>query len=112
MKKLEAIVRSERMPSIGEKLKQVGIGSTTISTVSGCCKQRQLHLRCRGQSIAHDLLPKLKFDMVISYDQVEKGDDMANSSRKGEHGDGVTLVSSVEQHFNIATLEKGEKVVI
>ena len=69
MEKLEAIVRFERVPAIGEKLKQVGIGNNTISPVSGWCKKGELHLRWTGRS-------------------------------------------SVEQPFNIATLEKGENVVI
>jgi nitrogen regulatory protein P-II 1 len=98
MKKLEAIVRSEKM---------------TISTVSGWSKQRELHLQWRGQPVAYDLLPRIKFEIVVSDEQVEKViDAIVSSARTGEHGDGVIFVSAVEQAFNIATLDKGEKVVI
>jgi nitrogen regulatory protein P-II 1 len=113
MKKLEAIVRSEKMPEIKEKLRQVGIGGMTISTVSGWSKQRELHLQWRGQPVAYDLLPRIKFEIVVSDEQVEKViDAIVSSARTGEHGDGVIFVSAVEQAFNIATLDKGEKVVI
>ncbi len=58
MKKLEAIVRPEKMPIVKEKLRQLGIGGMTISNVSGWSKQRELHLQWRGQPVAYDLLPK------------------------------------------------------
>ncbi|MGI0036776.1 MAG: P-II family nitrogen regulator [Nitrososphaera sp.] len=62
--------------------------------------------------MAYDLLPKIKFEIVISGDQVENVKDViVNSAKTGEHGDGVILVSSTEQAFNIANLGKGEKVV-
>ena len=45
MKKVEAMIRSERMPVVKEKLRQMKIGGMTISTVSGWSKQRELHLQ-------------------------------------------------------------------
>jgi nitrogen regulatory protein PII len=39
-------------------------------------------------------------------------DNIIESAKTGEHGDGVIFVSSIEQAFNIATLDKGEKVVL
>jgi nitrogen regulatory protein P-II 1 len=113
MKRLEAIVRSERMPVVKEKLRQIGIAGMTILTVSGWSKQRELHLQWRGQPVAYDLLPKVKFEIILSDDQVEKViEAIIASARTGEHGDGVIFVSSVDEAFNIATLDKGEKVVV
>jgi nitrogen regulatory protein P-II 1 len=113
MKKLEAIVRSERMHIVKEKLRQIGVGGMSISSVSGWSKQRELHLQWRGQPVAYDLLPKVKFEIVLSDDQLEKViDAIIDSARTGEHGDGVIFVSNVEQALNIATLDKGEKVLV
>jgi nitrogen regulatory protein P-II 1 len=113
MKRLEAIVRSERMPVVKEKLRQIGIAGMTILTVSGWSKQRELHLQWRGQPVAYDLLPKVKFEIILSDDQVEKViEAIIASARTGEHGDGVIFVSSVDEAFIIATLDKGEKVVV
>ena len=113
MKKVEAIIRSERMPVVKEKLRQMKIGGMTISTVSGWSKQRELHLQWRGQPVAYDLLPRVKFEIVLSDDQVDKVvHAVIESARTGEHGDGVIFVSTVEQAFNIATLDKDEKVVL
>lgn len=113
MKKLEAIIRSERMPLVKEKLRQIGVGGMTISTVSGWSKQRELHLQWRGQPVAYDLLPRAKFEIVLADDKVDKvADAIIESARTGEHGDGVIFISTVGEAFNIATLDKGEKVVI
>lgn len=112
MKKLEAIIRSEKMPVVKERLRQMGIGGMSISTVSGWSKQRELHLQWRGQPVAYDLLPRVKFEIVLPDDKAEKVVDViVESARTGEHGDGVIFLSSVVQAFNIATLDKGEKVV-
>jgi len=113
MKKVEAIIRSERMPIVKEKLRQMGIGGMTISTVSGWSKQRELHLQWRGQPVAYDLLPKVKFEIVIPDDQTDRVvQAVIESARTGEHGDGVVFVSTIEQAFNIATLDKDEKVIV
>lgn len=113
MKKVEAIIRSERMPIVKEKLRQKGIGGMTISTVSGWSRQRELHLQWRGQLVAYDLLPKVKFEIVVPDDQTDRVvQTVIESARTGEHGDGVVFVSTIEQAFNIATLDKDEKVIV
>jgi nitrogen regulatory protein P-II 1 len=113
MKKVEAIIRAERMPVVREKLRQMGIGGMTISTVSGWSKQRELHLQWRGQPVAYDLLPRVKFEIVVPDDQTDRVvQAVIESARTGEHGDSVMFVSAVEQALNIATLDKGEKVIV
>ncbi len=113
MKKVEAMIRSERMPVVKEKLRQMKVGGMTISTVSGWSKQRELHLQWRGQPVAYDLLPRVKFEIVLPDDHVDRVvQAIIESARTGEHGDGVIFVSTIEQAFNIATLDKDEKVVV
>jgi nitrogen regulatory protein P-II 1 len=112
MKKIDAIIRSERMPLVKERLRQLGIGGMTISTVSGWSKQRELHLQWRGQPVAYDLLPKAKFEIIVTDDRMDSViQAITESARTGEHGDGVIFVSTIEQAINITTLDKGEKVV-
>ena len=113
MKKIEAIIRSESMPIVNEKLRQMKIGGMTISTVSGWSKQRELHLQWRGQPVAYDLLPRVKFEIVLPDEQLDKVvQAVIESARTGEHGDGVIFVSTIEHAFNIATLDKDDKVVV
>ena len=112
MKKLEAIVRPEKMPVVKERLRQLGIGGMTIYNVSGWSKQRELHLQWRGQPVAYDLLPKIKFEIFVSDAQLDSViQAIVESSRTGEHGDGVIFISAVEQALNIATLDKGDKSI-
>ncbi|HZB98427.1 MAG TPA: P-II family nitrogen regulator [Nitrososphaeraceae archaeon] len=112
MKKIDAIIRSERMPLVKERLRQLGIGGMTISTVSGWSKQRELHLQWRGQPVAYDLLPKAKFELIVPDDRMDSViQAITESARTGEHGDGVIFISTIEQAINITTLDKGEKVV-
>jgi nitrogen regulatory protein PII len=79
----------------------------TISTVSGWSKQRELHLQWRGQPIAFDLLPRAKFEIVISDSELELViraiTESARTGDKGEHGDGIIFISSVDQVINIAS---------
>jgi nitrogen regulatory protein P-II 1 len=112
MKRLEAIIRPEKMPIVKEKLRQLGIGGMTIYNVSGWSKQRELHLQWRGQPVAYDLLPKIKFEILVPDSQLDQVmQAVVESSRTGEHGDGVIFVSTVEQALNIATLDKGDKSI-
>ncbi|HEX5891587.1 MAG TPA: P-II family nitrogen regulator [Nitrososphaeraceae archaeon] len=112
MKKIDAIIRSERMPLVKERLRQLGIGGMTISTVSGWSKQRELHLQWRGQPVAYDLLPKAKFELIVPDDRMDSViQAITESARTGDHGDGVIFVSTIEEAINITTLDKGEKVV-
>ena len=113
MKKLEAIIRSERMPIVKENLRQIGIGGMTISTVSGWSKQRELHLQWRGQPMAYDLLPRIMFEIVVpdsQEDLVTKS--IIESARTGEHGDGMIFVSRIDTAINISTLERGDAAIL
>jgi nitrogen regulatory protein P-II 1 len=100
------------MPIVKERLRQLGIGGMTISTVSGWSKQRELHLQWRGQPVAYDLLPKAKFEIIVPDNQMNSViQAITESARTGEHGDGVIFISTIDQAINIATLDKGEKVI-
>lgn len=113
MKKIEAIVRTEKLPVLKEKLRQIGVGGMTISTVSGWSKERELHLQWRGQPVAYDLLPRVKFEIVIPDNQQDKVvPAIIDAARTGEHGDGVIFVTTIEQAINISTLDKGDNAVL
>jgi nitrogen regulatory protein P-II 1 len=110
MKKIEAIIRAERMPVVKEQLRQIGIGGMTVSTVSGWSKQRELHLQWRGSPVSYDLIPRTKFETIVQDDKVDEViQAIVEYARTGEHGDGVVFVSTIEKAVNIATLNRDEK---
>jgi nitrogen regulatory protein P-II 1 len=113
LKKVESIVRSEKLPILKEKLRQIGVGGMTISTVSGWSKQRELHLQWRGQPVAYDLLPRVKFEIVIPDEHLDRVvQTIIESARTGESGDGVVFVTTIEQAINISTLDKGDSAIL
>jgi nitrogen regulatory protein P-II 1 len=110
MKKIEAIIRAERMPVVKEQLRQIGIGGMTVSTVSGWSRQRELHLQWRGNPVSYDLIPRTKFETIVQDDKVDEVIQViVEHARTGEHGDGVIFVSTIEKAVNIATLNRDEK---
>jgi nitrogen regulatory protein P-II 1 len=102
MKKIEAIVRAERMTDVKERLRQLGVSGMTVETVSGWSKQRELHLQWRGMPVSYDLIPRMKSEIVALDSQV---DDIVQviieTARTGEHGDGIVSISNVERAINI-----------
>jgi nitrogen regulatory protein P-II 1 len=110
MKKIEAIIRAEKMPLVKEQLRQIGIGGMTVSTVSGWSRQRELHLQWRGSPVSYDLMPKTKFEAIVPDEKVEGIiQAIVEHARTGEHGDGVIFVSTVERAINITTLNRDDK---
>lgn len=108
MKKIDAIVRAERMPLIKERLRGMGVTGMTISTVMGWSKNRELHLQWRGQPVSYDLIQRAKFELVIPDSQVKEIVlaiiESARSGKNGEQGDGMIFVSSVDHLMNVKYL--------
>jgi nitrogen regulatory protein P-II 1 len=108
LKKIDAIVRAERMPLIKERLRDRGVAGMTISMVMGWSKSREFHLQWRGQPVSYDLIQRAKFELVIPDSQVKEAVstiiESARSGENGEHGDGMIFVSKVEHIMNIKYL--------
>jgi nitrogen regulatory protein PII len=85
----------------------LSIMGMTISTVSGWSKRRELHLQWRGMSVSHDLVPRIKFEIVIPDSQldsiIQAITESARTGDKGEEGDGIIFVSTVDQAIDIAS---------
>ena len=108
MKKIDAIVRAERMPLIKQRLREMGVAGMTISTVMGWSKNRELHLQWRGQPVSYDLIQRAKFELVIPDSQVKEIVsalvESARSGKNGEHGDGMIFISNVDHLMNVKYL--------
>lgn len=108
MKKIDAIVRAERMPLVKERLRDMGVSGMTISNVMGWSKTRELHLQWRGQRVSYDLIQRAKFELVVPDSQVREVVnaiiESARSGNNGEHGDGMIFVSNVDHIMNVKYL--------
>lgn len=108
MKRVEAILRVERLRVVMEHLKEIGIGGIIIHA-SAWSKEIELHRRYRGLSVSYDLIPAAKFEIIIPNDKLDLVvKTITENARTGEIGDGLIMVSDLQQIINITTLDEGE----
>lgn len=108
MKKIEAIVRVEKLDVVKRALEKSGYPGMTVLTVEGHGKQKGLVQQFRGREYKVDLLPKRKIEIVAKDEEVERIlTTIMEVARTGEIGDGKIFVSSVHQALRIRTGERG-----
>lgn len=112
MKKIEAIVRVEKLDVVKRALEKSGYPGMTVLTVEGHGKQKGLVQQFRGREYKVDLLPKRKIEIVAKDEEVERIlTTIVEVARTGEIGDGKIFVSSVHQALRIRTGERGESAL-
>jgi nitrogen regulatory protein P-II 1 len=112
MKKIEAIIREEKLESVKKVLEENGYFGMTVSEVSGRGRQKGLRLQWRVGEYRVDFLPKLKIEVVILDDDVSKIlHAIASSARTGEMGDGKIFVLSLDNAVRIRTGEYGDNAI-
>lgn len=112
MKKIEAIIREERLDIVKNALEKKGFLGLTVSQVSGRGLQKGLPLQWRVGEYRVDLLPKLKLEVVVNdKDYPAVMDIICEAARTGDIGDGMIFVLPVEQVCRVRTGEKGKAVL-
>lgn len=112
MKKIEAIIRSERLQTVQDALDELGVSGLTVSEVMGCGRQKGYTEQYRGSRVNISLLPKLKIESVVSDEMVDRSvDAILGAAYTGETGDGRVFVWDVEQAVRIRTGERGAETV-
>ena len=112
MKKIEAIIRHERLQEVQDALDQLGVSGLTVSEVVGCGRQKGYTEQYRGSRANISLLPKIKIESVVPSDVVDKTvDAIVAAAYTGETGDGRLFVIDVDQAVRIRTGERGEETV-
>ncbi|MFZ5596059.1 MAG: P-II family nitrogen regulator [Bacillota bacterium] len=112
MKKIEAIIRPQKLDEVKEALNRSGIHGMTVSQVYGCGKQKGMVGVYRGQEYSINLLPKIRVEIVVRDDKVDEVVGViCDVSRTGEIGDGKIFVSTIENAVRIRTGEKGNEAL-
>lgn len=112
MKKIEAIVRPERLEAVKEALGKFGIHGMTVSQVMGCGTQKGRTEVYRGHEYSINLLPKVKIEIVLRDQEVEKVIEViAAAARTGQAGDGKIFVYPAENAVRVRTGEQGDAAV-
>jgi nitrogen regulatory protein P-II 1 len=107
MKKIEAIIRPERLEQVKSALEEKGFVALTVCEVLGRGEQKGIKLQYRGGTLDVDLLPKLKLELFIRDEDVDVAmKAICDAGRTGKPGDGRIFVSSVEMSGKVRTGEK------
>ena len=112
MKKLEAIIKPFKLEEVKEALAELGIEGMTVTEVKGFGRQKGHTEIYRGSEYTVDFLPKVKVEVVLADDMVDKAVSVVVSAAKtGKIGAGKVFVLPVEHAVRIRTEEIGEKAV-
>jgi len=106
MKMVMAIVKPFKLDDVREALAEVGVQGITVTEVKGFGRQRGHTELYRGAEYVVDFLPKIKIEVAVTDDLVERVvDAIAHSANSGKIGDGKIFVWQLEQVVRIRTGE-------
>ncbi|MFA4888908.1 MAG: P-II family nitrogen regulator [Candidatus Omnitrophota bacterium] len=112
MKKIEAIIRPEKIDMVRNALGAIGYPGITITEVEGHGKQKGLVQQWRGKEYRLELLQKVKIEVVVKDADVERiVKVIMDKARTDKIGDGKIFVYPIENVFRIRTGEKGESAL-
>ena len=112
MKKIEAIVREEKLDAIKKKLDELSYVGMTVCEVMGRGRQKGLSLQWRAGEYRVDFLPKVKIELVVLDEDVYRAvNAIVSVSRTGEMGDGKIFILPVENAVRIRTGEEGLRAI-
>ena len=112
MKKIEAIIKPFKLDEVKENLGLIGIHGMTVIEVKGFGRQKGHTELYRGAEYIVDLLPKVKIEIVVSVEDLDKAvESIQTAAKTGRIGDGKIFVTNLEQVVRIRTGEAGEKAL-
>jgi nitrogen regulatory protein P-II 1 len=112
MKKIEAIIKPFKLDEVKEALHEVGIKGITVIEAKGFGRQKGHTELYRGAEYVVDFLPKVKVEVVVEDDLVERTvEAIQQTAHTGRIGDGKIFVSSIDEAIRIRTGERGAEAV-
>ena len=112
MKKIEAIIKPFKLDEVKEALHEIGLQGITVIEAKGFGRQKGHTELYRGAEYVVDFLPKVKIEIVLSDDMVERAiDAIKSAAHTGRIGDGKLFVSNIEDALRIRTGETGEEAL-
>ena len=108
MKKIEAIIKPFKLDEVKEALQEVGLQGITVTEAKGFGRQKGHTELYRGAEYVVDFLPKVKIEIVLGDDMLDKAiDAIRRAAQTGRIGDGKIFVSNIEGAIRIRTGESG-----
>ncbi len=112
MKKIEAIIKPFKLDEVKAALNEIGIQGMTVTEVKGYGRQKGHTEIYRGAEYVVDFIPKVKIEIVIAADLVDKAAEAIEKAAKtGKLGDGKIFVLPIEQAVRVRTGETGQDAI-
>ncbi len=113
LKKIEAIIREDKLNDVMDALRQIGIVGLNIFEIRGHGRQGGITLVGRSGTYQVNLLPKIQLNIILSDRNLEDTiEALLRSAHTGEEGDGLIFVYPVEEVVRIRTRERGHEAVL
>lgn len=112
MKKIEAVIRPEKLEKVKEALSSHDVRGLTLTQVMGCGHQKGRKEIFRGTEMTVNLIPKMKLEVVVPAEELEGVIRIiSEAARTGAVGDGKIFVQDIEDAIRIRTGERGIKAL-
>lgn len=109
MKKIEVIIRPEKLETVRRALEKAGCAGLMITEIEGHGKQKGVVQQWRGEKYKVELLPKIKIEVVIKDEDVDRiTKTIMDTAKTGEIGDGKIFIYTIDDAVRIRTGEKGD----
>src|SRR6201993_4314022 len=109
MTKVEAVIQNSKLEAVKDALHEIGIEGMTVLEARGHGRQKGHTEFYRGREYTVDLIPKIKLELVLADDMVEKAvQAIVTSARTGKIGDGKIFLSKVDDAIRIRNDERGD----
>jgi nitrogen regulatory protein P-II 1 len=113
LKKIEAIIREDKLNDVKESLEEIGIRGMNIVEIRGRGRQGGITLAGRSGSYQVDMLTKIQINIVLSSHNLDETiEAILKAGRTGDAGDGLIFVYPVEEVIRIRTGERGHEAVV
>lgn len=112
MRKIEAIIRPEKLEQVKLELEEKGFVGLTVTEVKGRGRQKGIVQQWRGREYRVDMLPKTKLEIVVDASKADEViDTIVDAAATGKVGDGMIFVYPVEDVIRVRTGERGKEAL-
>ncbi len=109
MTKVEAIIQVSKLEAVKDALHEIGVEGMTVLEARGHGRQKGHTEFYRGREYTVDLIPKIKLEMVLPDEMVERAvQAIVAAARTGQIGDGKIFLSRIDESIRIRNDERGE----
>ncbi len=112
MTKVEAVIQTSKLDAVKDALHEIGVEGMTVLEARGHGRQKGHTEFYRGREYTVDLIPKIKIELVLADDLVEKAvQTIVTAARTGKIGDGKIFLSRIEDAIRIRNDERGDSAL-